>query len=99
MTTDHAPYDQFVQQDFAALPPGKFAALDIAEFYTVLVGREPSSSLLFNISLLNHLTGAVIPVYSPQEDIKIHVDKAITFASARITEYYQAIAALEPNLE
>ena len=65
----------------------------------MLVGREPSSSLLFNISLLNHLTGAVMPVRSPQEDIKIHVNKAIALASSKIAEYYEYVAALEPNLE
>ena len=99
MPVDHAPYQRFIQQDFAALPQGKFAALDIAEFYTVLVGREPSSSHLFNIALLNHWSGTVTPVIAPQEDVIIHVQKAITKASNTIAEYYRAIAALHPKLE
>ena len=92
-------YDRFIGQDFSQLPPGKFKALDVDGFYQILVGREPSDPKMFNITLLNFGTGSIMPVLSPQDDIKIHIDNAIAIASEQVTQLYAAIAALDPNLE
>lgn len=99
MTQTQDRYGTFAEQDFGALPAGKSMILHIDGLYSVLVGRAPLRPEQFDITPVNNLNGAIMPVIAPAEDVAIHVNKAIEQASAQVTRLYENTAARYPNLE